>query len=253
MNATPSPTATTTTPCFQWDRLPATVPAAVVRTIALRFPDCTEIMLGGSHAKGSANAASDIDLLVFVPRVDAVWRELVELPEGLVDLAVHDFASVRTVLRREQALSMCSLADDIAHGIFLGEDSSEGKALLEFSRQLIAAGPAPFDFDSLRAHLLGQRADLERAALHEQSAIALGIAFKLMVFVVRMKGGWIGNGRYLAADLERLAPGFLGDLTRAMATLHAGGSSGALAGLVDAAILEQSGHLRRAWRKRVPL
>lgn len=133
------------------EALPPSVPAVVAREIASSFPGYCQILIAGSHAKGCANAGSDIDVFVFLPKIQEVRREVTRVQGHLVDLAVHDFSSIRAVLTREQGMSVCALADDLLHSIPLVPPSAEDHALQAFCRTILAEGPKPFDLDSLRS------------------------------------------------------------------------------------------------------
>ncbi|OWQ47668.1 hypothetical protein CDL60_09665 [Roseateles noduli] len=233
--------------------IPSTVPVEIIRKIASRFPDARQILLSGSHAKGCPTPTSDIDVFVFLPKVSEVLREVVMIDDHLVDLAVHDFGSLRRVLAREHAMSVCALADEVANGILLMPSCEAMRSLRAYGNEILQEGPKPFDLDSLRSHLLGQTADLRQSRhLNEKRAIALGLAFKLMLFALRARGGWIGSGRHLARDLDRLAPGFIDALAAATFRSLAGMDDEALIHEVEIAVRMHFGSVDRQWRCRAP-
>ncbi|OWQ90272.1 hypothetical protein CDN99_12925 [Roseateles aquatilis] len=232
--------------------MPESVPISVIREIADRFPDARQILISGSHIKGCATSESDIDVFVFLPRVSEVLREVARVDGHLVDLAVHDFRSIRVVLTREHAMSICALADELEQGVFLIPPCDEALALKALCRAILEEGPKPFDLDALRSHLLGQSSDLRHCLEPtERHAIALGLAFKLMLLEVRARGGWIGSGRYLARDLDRLAPGFIDALAQASSLSLAGQGDKALIDQVETTIRRHFGTIDRRWHCRV--
>ena len=74
--------------------------AAAVATLARAVPDAEQILLFGSHARGEANADSDLDFLVIGPVVENRAREMVRLRRALrplrvpVDVLVYSRAEV---------------------------------------------------------------------------------------------------------------------------------------------------------------
>ena len=74
--------------------------AAAVAALAKAAPDAEQIVLFGSHARGDADAQSDLDLLVIEPKVEDRAREMVRLRRALrplrlpVDVLVYSRAEV---------------------------------------------------------------------------------------------------------------------------------------------------------------
>ena len=74
--------------------------AAAVETLAKATPDAEQIVLFGSHARGDADAQSDLDLLVIESTVEDRAREMVRLRRALrplrlpVDVLVYSRAEV---------------------------------------------------------------------------------------------------------------------------------------------------------------
>ena len=62
--------------------------AAAVATLVQAAPDAEQILLFGSHARGEADAGSDIDFLVITPTVENRAREMVRLRRALRPMRV---------------------------------------------------------------------------------------------------------------------------------------------------------------------
>lgn len=81
-------------------RMDASKISAVVATLAQAAPDAEQIVLFGSHARGEADAGSDLDFLVITPTVENRAREMVRLRRALrplrvpVDVLVYSRAEV---------------------------------------------------------------------------------------------------------------------------------------------------------------
>lgn len=81
-------------------RMDASKISAAVATLAQAAPDAEQIVLFGSHARGEADAASDLDFLVITPTVENRAREMVRLRRALrplrvpVDVLVYSRAEV---------------------------------------------------------------------------------------------------------------------------------------------------------------
>lgn len=81
-------------------RMDASKISAAVATLAQAAPDAEQIVLFGSHARGEADAGSDLDFLVITPRVENRAREMVRLRRALrplrvpVDVLVYSRAEV---------------------------------------------------------------------------------------------------------------------------------------------------------------
>lgn len=234
--------------------IPSSVPAVVLDRISERFPDATQILLSGSHIKGCATRESDIDIFVFRPQITEIVREVVRVEGQLVDLAVHDFKSIRNILVREHAMSSCALAEEILQGVFLMTPCEESRALKSLCCSILQEGPKPFDLDALRSHLLSQVSDLRQCTVPcEQHVIALGLSFKLMLFEVRSRGGWMGTGRHLARDLATLSPGFVERLAAATKQSLSHDGNAALIDMVEGAIRRHFGAVDRQWFHCAPV
>lgn len=227
------------------------LPSGVMEYIRGTFPEAIQIMLGGSYAKGSHNSGSDVDLLVLMPKVQSIVREIVQLEDALLDVAIHDFDSVRRILSRERMMSVCALADDIECGIFLRPATPACLELKFFAENILRQGPNPsFEFDGLRNHLLGQASDLPHVkTFSERVSIVLGIGQKLMTFAIRSKGGWIGAGKYLGRDLDKLYPGFAPSLGKATGRAIQEGFDGDLIALLHDVLAGHYGTMDRNWRQ----
>ena len=74
--------------------------ATAVATLAKAAPDAEQILLFGSHARGQADAGSDLDFLVIEPSVENRAKEMVRLRRALrplrvpVDVLVYSRAEV---------------------------------------------------------------------------------------------------------------------------------------------------------------
>ena len=62
--------------------------AAVIQALAQAAPQAEQIVLFGSHARGDADAGSDLDFLVVEPLVENRAREMVRLRRALRPLRV---------------------------------------------------------------------------------------------------------------------------------------------------------------------
>ncbi|HEY8720556.1 nucleotidyltransferase domain-containing protein [Pengzhenrongella sp.] len=208
-----------------------------VALVAARFPDAVAAFLGGSSATGARQTStSDLDIVVVRGDGAAVFRETTTSQGWLVELFVHTPSSCRhywdldAAARRPPLLRMC------AEGVQLVSVEGGAERVRTEARRRLAAGPPPVGEDEWAARRYGLSDLLDDLRGAARGPELVFIANEVLTATCEMallaQGRWLGTGKWLARELERLDTGLLQELTSAHAAA-VGGDGQALTCIVE--------------------
>jgi hypothetical protein len=208
---------------------PEQTTAAVVDA---HFPTALAAFLGGSAATALRTSTSDLDIVVVLVGEPAPYRETMTFGGWLVELFVQSPTSMRgfwdldALSRRPPLLRMC------AEGVVLRSVDGEGERIQREAGARLEAGPVPLtelETASRRYALSDLLDDLRDAAdSNEPTFIANAVLSQAAGLALLTAGRWLGTGKWLAREMDQVAPELLSALTAA----HAEAVSGDVSGLV---------------------
>ena len=200
-----------------------------IALVAGRFPEAVAAFLGGSAATGARlTSTSDLDIVVVREDGAAVFHETTTFQGWLVELFVHTPSSFQRYWnldaagRRPPLLRMC------AEGVPLVSVGGGAERVRTEARRRLAAGPPPLTESEWAARryglsdLLDDLSDASRGP--ELPFIANAVLTATCEMALLAEGRWLGTGKWLARELERLDVGLLQEVTVAHAAAIAGDS-----------------------------
>jgi len=196
-------------------------------TVSARHPEASFCFFFGSRAFGRGDAASDVDVIVVLPRVANAYRETFSANGFLFDAHVHDPETLHFLMRMEQRNGLAMLAGEVDQARVLPQPCEVSSRLKEIARQLLDAGaPPPSSWTAPRRYFTSVSSDLERSADEDERRIlAMELYPKLLETFLRSRGQLLdGQGRYLVRAVRKLDPAFFERARHAMAQCFGEGS-----------------------------
>ncbi|GIQ68106.1 nucleotidyltransferase domain-containing protein [Xylanibacillus composti] len=170
-----------------------------------RYPHAAAIVLGGSHANGTANPRSDVDIAVIDNSVDAAYRESNIVEGKPVEWFVFTEKALPRFFREARRTALPTVLRLLACGRWL--ESSHGCRRWHSRAALfLAAGPAGWSLDEMnqaRYELTELLEDLEENRDRiERLVVAQQLGVRLIRFYLRTEACWLGEGKWLWRMLE---------------------------------------------------
>lgn len=187
---------------------------AAAHLVAEDHPEALGALLGGSSARGTADAESDLDLVVLLADDGTSRRELRGYEGRAVELLLYTLADIRTVFATERAGRQAILLAVCAASVPVHDPHGYAVALREEARMLYEAGTAalsPAERDFGRYLLTAVLEDLLKCSArggdrHELLAIADRILREAMMVLSAHRQTWAGSGKWLPRRLLAADP-----------------------------------------------
>jgi predicted nucleotidyltransferase len=187
---------------------------AAAEFVTAAFPEALGALLGGSSARGTADADSDLDIVVLLAD-DGISRRETRVHEGrVVELQLYSRADLRTVFATERTGRQAILLTICAASVPVYDPHGHAAALREEARALHQAGTAalsPAEQDFGRYLLTAVLEDLLKSTArgddrHQQLAIADRILREAMMVLSAHRQAWAGSGKWLPRSLLTADP-----------------------------------------------
>ena len=186
-----------------------TSPLQTIQTlVSERYSSAKAVFWAGSVSEGHGTQTSDLDLVIVFDAVDHAYREAFIYDGWPIDVFVHDPATLEYFYNCVDIPSFVpALPNMIAHGILIAQDSEFGINLQKQAISLLESKPQ-LDNNALlnrRFHITDSLDDLKGSKnTHEFIAIKYNLYQQLAEFYLLSNGNFIGSGKQLARQLEKV-------------------------------------------------
>jgi hypothetical protein len=226
----------------------------VLDTVSRRYGRPSFCYFFGSHALGRGDAASDIDVIVVLSKVDQAYRETFSSSGFLFDVSVHDPETLHFMMRSEYNNGFAILAGKVDQSLVLPEPSALASRLKEIARRMLDSGPAPqTNWDTPRRYITAALSDLERCGdPDEQRMMAMDVYVKVIDIFMRCNRQFSGQDRYLIRSAKRFDAVFFDRARVALTRVFEDGSVSSLTHLAREVLDRIGGTLEAGYRQNYP-
>lgn len=176
------------------------VAAWVCRVSKERFPGAAAVVLGGSHASGTANSRSDVDIAVIHNEVETAYRESSVVDDKPVEWFVFTERTLPYFFREARRNALPTVLHLLAKGRWL-ESTNLCERWRSRAALYLKAGPVSWTLDEMnqaRYELTELLEDMEASRDRaERLILAQVLGERLLRFYLRAEGGWLGEGKWL--------------------------------------------------------
>lgn len=169
-----------------------------------RYPQARAAWLGGSVARGTATATSDLDITVLLPGPPAPLRESLQYDAWPVELFVHTETSLATYCEKDRQRRQPSMMRLVGETIILIDTDGSGARLQESGKAQILAGPPPLsdnELQMLRYKITDLLDDLIGADSNDvRTAIASILWQEAAALLLTGARHWTGTGKGLLRE-----------------------------------------------------
>ena len=218
-----------------------------------RYGESRVLFLGGSLVRGEATPASDLDVVVVYERLPNAYREAFTYGGWPVEAFVHDAGSLEEFFELDRQRGVPSLMGMVWEGSEVPEPSEFSGALKRRARELLEAGPPPWDEEelTLRRYRLTDWVDDMRFPRSGEELVATGawLYQDAAEFYFRTRGMWSAHSKTIPRRLRAADPDFATRFLRAFDALFAEKRQGPAVALVEELLEPFGGLLFEGFRK----
>ncbi len=181
--------------------------------------------MAGSRLRGTADAFSDLDLVVLFDALPHAYRESFLWDGVPIEAFVNDPGTLRWFLRADVENGRPVMIDMVAGGEVIGPDPGLAGPLRTEAEALRVAGPAPLGEAALRmlryriTDLLDDLRGLRPGA--EVRSIGCALHDLTADLALRGRGRWAARGKWIPRDLNAIDPALAGRFDDAFRALFA--------------------------------
>ncbi len=227
-------------------RLMRTAEHAARLFIGKCYPSCRVAILAGSASEGKDTEYSDLDLVIFEHNEPRPYRRTYNEFGWTIEAFVMDHSSYRKLFMAGIEAALPSLQRMCAEGIVLKDDGT-AEGIREEARSDLASGPFPWadeELDMARYRISEDISDLSGSSDREESLfIVQELAAKLVEFVLRANGRWLGEGKWALRMLKQYDAAFSQALTDSLEEFYASNDRKPLLRLADEVLRPFGGRL----------
>lgn len=214
----------------------------ILDTVSERYGEPSFCFFFGSHAVGSGDADSDIDVIVVMDNVAHAYRERFSSNGFPFDAHVHDPETLHAMMRSETKHGFAVLTAKVDQSLVLPQPCEIASKLQEVARELLRSGPPREEkWDLPRRYVTAVLSDIGRCAdRDERRMMAMELYVRMLDIYLRRHGQFSNRGRYLVRAAKRFDAAFF---DRAQAALAAVFQNDSLSPLIQVAreVLESIG------------
>jgi len=220
-----------------------------------RYGQSRVVFLGGSVIRGDATPASDLDIVVVYERLPNAYRESFMRGGWPVEAFVHDPGSLEEFFERDRLRGVPSLMSMVWEGLEVPEASEFSEGLKRRARELLEAGPPPWDEEelTLRRYRLTDWVDDMRFPRSGEELVATGawLYQDAAEFYFRTRGMWSAHSKTIPRRLRAADADFAARFLRAFDALFAEKRPDPAIALVEELLEPFGGLLFEGFRKTV--
>jgi len=171
-----------------------------------QFPHASALVLGGSQAIGTANGSSDVDIVVIDNSAEVAYRESVYIDGKPVEWFVFTEKSLLLFFREARRTALPTVLHLLVYGQWV-ETSHICLRWRSRAALFLRKGPISWSLDAMndaRYELTELLEDLEVSRVRaERLILSHQIADRLIRFILRSEGCWLGEGKWLLRMLQQ--------------------------------------------------
>lgn len=191
-----------------------------------RYEGARVLFLAGSVMRGEATPASDLDLVVVYEQLPRAYREAFVYAGWPVEAFVHDLATLETFFEADRRRGRPDMMSMVREGVEVPGASELSAALKRRARELLEAGPPPWDADelTLRRYRLTDWVEDLRFPRSDEELVATGAYLyqDAAEFYFRTRGLWAAHSKTIPRRLRAADAAFAERFIRAFDALFAG-------------------------------
>jgi predicted nucleotidyltransferase len=218
-----------------------------------RYEGARVLFLGGSVMRGEATPASDLDIVVVYERLPNAYREAFVYGGWPVEAFVHDAGTLEEFFEADRRRGLPSLMSMVWEGSEVPESSEFSARLRLRARELLEAGPPPWDEEelTLRRYRLTDWVDDMRFPRSAEELVATGawLYQDAAEFYFRTRGLWSAHSKTIPRRLREADADFAERFLRAFDALFAEKRPDAAVALVAELLEPFGGFLFEGFRK----
>jgi predicted nucleotidyltransferase len=160
--------------------------AFIRRVVEIRYPDALGVLFFGSHSKGTSNAKSDIDIILFKENLPQAVRELYEVDDWLLDIQIFSYELYLKALNAAWQARQSYYGEVLRTGLIVRDDDGRLAQLRAQLDAVMKKSRSDFDWRRMRFSiicLLNDAAcakdDLDRIAVSSELFRFLTVAYVL--------------------------------------------------------------------------
>jgi len=229
----------------------------ITKLTSERYKEAAAVFWGGSLARGTGTATSDIDLVVVYKKLPNAYREAF-VQEGLpYDVFVHDISTLRYFFEKmEIASGMPALMNIILEGHEIIQPTEFSAEIKKLAAEYWALGPSKWsekDIEKARFFITDVLDDIiAPKSAHMQMASSAWLYEALGQFYLKSNGKWSASGKALAKRIGEEDPKLAKDFECAFSTVFKTGDTKLLIELVEKILKPFGGRLWGGFRQDAP-
>lgn len=220
-----------------------------------RYAGARVVFLGGSVMRGAATPASDLDLVVVYEQLPNAYREAFMDGGWPVETFVHDAGTLEEFFESDRRRGVPSLMSMVWEGVAVPEASEFSERLKRRARELLEAGPPPWDEEelTLRRFRLTDWVDDMRCPRSGEELVATGawLYQDAAEFYFRTRGQWAAHSKTIPRRLREADAAFAEKFLHAFDALFAEKRPEPAIALVAELLEPFGGFLFEGFRKEV--
>lgn len=184
------------------------------------------MFLAGSVIRGEATPASDLDIVVVYERLPNAYREAFAYGGWPVEAFVNDAETLEGFFELDRRRGLPAMMSMVWEGVEVPEASDFSDRLKRLARELLEAGPPPWDAEelTLRRYRLTDWVDDMRFPRSGEELVATGawLYQDAAEFYFRTRGLWSAHSKTIPRRLREADADFAERFLRAFDALFAG-------------------------------
>lgn len=211
-----------------------------------KFPNCQAALLGGSVVRGEQTQTSDLDIVVFDETLEVAYRESLIAYGWPIEVFVHNMTTYKDFFRSDCERARPSLPRMVAEGIVIIDSGIVGVIKNE-AVELLKKGPVMWTNDTIatKRYMITDALDdlIGSTNRAEELFIANTLANALHEFVLRTKGKWVGESKWVVRALNQFDASFAERFVQAFDAFYRTGSKDEIINLADEVLKPYGGRL----------
>jgi predicted nucleotidyltransferase len=191
-----------------------------------RYEGARVLFLAGSVIRGEATPASDLDIVVVYERLPNAYREAFAYGGWPVEAFVNDAETLEGFFELDRRRGLPAMMSMVWEGVEVPEASDFSDRLKRLARELLEAGPPPWDAEelTLRRYRLTDWVDDMRFPRSGEELVATGawLYQDAAEFYFRTRGLWSAHSKTIPRRLREADADFAERFLRAFDALFAG-------------------------------